>query len=266
MAFDGAGNFVRLYNWTDDKNNAIRITSVRHDNEDDGFATAFNQTFLRTGVAPMSGDIQMGNNGIKGVEAGTVDAPAFSFNGDPGSGLYYPSAGVMAVSIGGVKRGEWNSLGLCVTDGFFGVNTTTPRTALDVIGNTSLEGILEKTIAAATALTGVIALKFNDGVQYIYTANAIANFSFNFVGETGVDLDDVMADNQTVTFAIEVPQGAAAYYCTTITIDGVAPAQLKWYGGAPTQGNINSIDVYAVTVHKRSAGVFWVRASQSQVL
>lgn len=266
MPFDGAGNFTRVHNWVDDADNGIKIVADRHDEEDDGFADAFNQALLRTGVAPMTGDLKMGDNRIGGLNAGTDDLPAVTWAGDVTTGFFQPSAGVLGISVGATERGRWSALGLSLTNAFLGVNTATPRSAVDIIGATALEAVFEKAGISAFAATGAIILKVKEGVQYVYTANAVANFSFDITWDTGVDLDDKMAVGQSCTLAIEVPQGAVGYFCTGIEVDGNAPAQELWFnGGTPVAGNINTIDVYTITIIKTGADTFKVRASQNAV-
>ena len=79
MPFDPSGNFSRVHSWQQDRDNGIRILADRHDEEDDNFGNAFNLTFLRTGTVPMTGNLVMGGNGIKLVDAGTEAAPGLSF-------------------------------------------------------------------------------------------------------------------------------------------------------------------------------------------
>lgn len=49
MAFDGSGNFVRLYSWQNDATNGIDITASRVDAEDSGFATGLSLCVTRDG-------------------------------------------------------------------------------------------------------------------------------------------------------------------------------------------------------------------------
>ena len=39
MAFNGSGTFARIHSWVADKANAVKITAMRMNAEDDGFAT-----------------------------------------------------------------------------------------------------------------------------------------------------------------------------------------------------------------------------------
>jgi hypothetical protein len=55
MAWDGNGNFIRLYSWVSDKTNGINPSSSRFDNEDNGFATAgFGNCITRDGQGKAS--------------------------------------------------------------------------------------------------------------------------------------------------------------------------------------------------------------------
>ena len=72
MAWDGNGNFLRLYNWVTDKANSINITASRMDGEDTGFATAgFGNCVTRDGQGKMgaallpssTGAFDLGNSG-----------------------------------------------------------------------------------------------------------------------------------------------------------------------------------------------------------
>src|SRR5215831_17956616 len=57
MPFDGSGNFVRSYNWSDDAAAGIKILASRHDTEDNGFSTGLSNTICRDGQSPILADI-----------------------------------------------------------------------------------------------------------------------------------------------------------------------------------------------------------------
>lgn len=76
MPFDSEGNFTRVHNWEEDRQNDIDIVSDRHDEEDDNFANGFNDCMLRDGRATMTGDLDMGNFKVKKIANGTVDTDA----------------------------------------------------------------------------------------------------------------------------------------------------------------------------------------------
>ncbi len=56
MAYDGNGNFVRLYNWQQDAANGIDITASRVDAEDSGFAAGLSNAVTRDGQGKMGAD------------------------------------------------------------------------------------------------------------------------------------------------------------------------------------------------------------------
>lgn len=76
MPFDSQGNFTRIHNWEDDRQNDIEIVSSRHDEEDDNFAAGLSQCMLRDGNAPMQNNLNMGNFQINHVANGTANTDA----------------------------------------------------------------------------------------------------------------------------------------------------------------------------------------------
>lgn len=299
MPYDGFGNFTRDYDFTADKLANIKIQSVRVDGECDNFADAFNQVVLRNGVVPMAGNLKLGNNSIIGIGAASEATPSISFSGDVSTGMFQPApatigfavsgaevtrllgtglqvtgllsfpgdptsgygspgAGLLTTTIAGAELGRWTATGL-------GLGTTTPRSKLDVAGIMSQRGAFEDCVIAAGALTGTVNIDYISAAVYILTTNAVGNWIFNIRGDgTPTTLDSLMTIGQMLSLAVEVPQGAAPFYCTAITIDGAAPASLKWQGGAPAAGNASGLDIYLIRVVKTAAATFQVRASLSQ--
>lgn len=76
MPFDSEGNFTRVHNWEEDRQNNLDIMSDRMDEEDDNFAKGFNDTMLRDGRATMTGNLKMGNFQVKNMAKGTVSTDA----------------------------------------------------------------------------------------------------------------------------------------------------------------------------------------------
>jgi hypothetical protein len=56
MAFDGSGNFNRVYSWASDAANNINITASRVDTEDNGFASGLTLCVTRDGQGKMGAD------------------------------------------------------------------------------------------------------------------------------------------------------------------------------------------------------------------
>lgn len=76
MPFDTQGNFTRVHNWENDRQNDIEIMSDRHDEEDDNFSEALNECFLRDGRVSLSGNLNAGNFQIKNVAQALADNDA----------------------------------------------------------------------------------------------------------------------------------------------------------------------------------------------
>ncbi|MCQ2734689.1 MAG: hypothetical protein MJ212_01905 [Alphaproteobacteria bacterium] len=72
MPFDSQGNFTRVHNWEEDRENDIEIISSRHDEEDDNFAQGLSQCMLRDGNSPMQNNLNMGNFQVNNVANGTA--------------------------------------------------------------------------------------------------------------------------------------------------------------------------------------------------
>ena len=57
MPFNGSGTFTRLYNWTDDAANGIKIRADRMDAEMDGFATGLTDCVTRDGQSAATAEM-----------------------------------------------------------------------------------------------------------------------------------------------------------------------------------------------------------------
>ena len=121
---------------------------------------------------------------------------------------------------------------------------------------------------SATSATGTVNVDLaTSGVHY-YTANAAANWTFNFRGNGSTTLNSQLNVGGTITAAFLVTNGSTAYYPTTFQIDGVTltgGTAVKWIGGsAPSSGNTNSIDVYTFTIIKTASATYTVLAAQNK--
>jgi hypothetical protein len=117
-------------------------------------------------------------------------------------------------------------------------------------------------VAAAPAATTTLYASTN-GTVNTYTTATANNFVINLAATSGITLNTLMAIGQSVTFSMDVINGATAYYCTAINIDGTAQTVL-WQGGtAPSAGHTNTTDSYVVQVMKTAASTYIVKASQT---
>jgi len=84
MAFNGAGVFLRLYSWVNDKAGGIKITASRMDAEFDGIATGLTNCITRDGQTTPTANIPLGGNKITGLgtptNAGDAATKAYTDN------------------------------------------------------------------------------------------------------------------------------------------------------------------------------------------
>lgn len=98
---------------------------------------------------------------LRGTD-GTATAPALSFTGETGTGLYRIGAGTPAVAVLGTKRQEWTSAGTAVTgtlstSGLATLNTAVVTNTLMVQGLTSMSS-MEVTGVGTSTFAGPIDL------------------------------------------------------------------------------------------------------------
>lgn len=76
MPFDSQGKFTRVHNWEQDRINNIDIVTDHADEEDDNFAQALNETFLRDGRVAMKGNINAGGFKLRNISDGVLATDA----------------------------------------------------------------------------------------------------------------------------------------------------------------------------------------------
>ena len=119
------------------------------------------------------------------------------------------------------------------------------------------------TVTAGPA-TGTVDLDVVTSSVLIFTSNATADWTLNVRGNGSTTLDSIMATGEQISVVFESPIGATPFEPTAVTIDGSAPASLKYLGGGTPVGNINSTDVYVYTIRKTGAATFTVLGSQNK--
>jgi len=125
-----------------------------------------------------------------------------------------------------------------------------------------LTSAFETNSVSATAATGIVNVDLSTAAVHYYTANAAANWAFNFRGNSGTTLNSLLSVGQSATVAFLVTNGSTAYYPTAFQVDGVLVTP-KWQGGtAPSSGNASSIDSYTFTIIKTASATYTVLASQ----
>lgn len=104
MPFNGAGVFNRLYSWTQDAINGIKIRADRMDSEDNGFAAGLTDCVTRDGQSGWLANLPAGGFKIVNLTAGTADGDSLAFNqanAQFGNNL----------AVGGAYSSEWGNYG-----------------------------------------------------------------------------------------------------------------------------------------------------------
>lgn len=145
-----------------------------------------------------------------------------------------------------------------------GLGNTTTSVGNLALTNTTITEIQETANVTATAANGTINIDVLSNVVYHLTANAAANWTINFRGNSATTLNTVMANNTSLSASVFANQGSTAYYNSNVTIDGTGVTP-KWQGGtAPSAGNANSVDCYSYVIIKTGTNTYNVFASQTQ--
>jgi hypothetical protein len=152
-----------------------------------------------------------------------------------------------------------------VAQGYLKSNTAS-STYAPLTGASLLRPVLtsafETNSVSATAATGTVNVDLSTAAVHYYTANAAANWTFNFRGDSSTTLNSILSVGQSATVAFLNTNGSTAYYPTAFQVDGVAVTP-KWQGGtAPSTGNASSIDSYTFTIIKTASATYTVLASQ----
>jgi hypothetical protein len=145
--------------------------------------------------------------------------------------------------------------------------TNKTLTSATLSGNTRISQILETTTLSTSAVTATqnYDVITNGSVTYV-TASNTSNYTLNVRGDGSTTLNSVMSTGQALTIAHLVTNGGTAYYLTQLQIDGTTSGvTTEWQGGtAPSSGNINSVDIYSITIIKTGNAAFTAFAAQTK--
>ena len=145
--------------------------------------------------------------------------------------------------------------------------TSAALTAPVITGTASIAQMMENVAVSATAATGTVNYDvLTNGAVTYYTANATGNWTLNLRGDGSTTMNSVMSTGKSLTVAFLVTNGGTAYYQTALQVDGTTSGvTLEWQNGAaPAAGNINSIDIYSVTLIKTGSATYTALASQTK--
>jgi hypothetical protein len=190
------------------------------------------------------------DNPVTGVSAGT----GMSFTTITGTG---------SVAIDTTVVPRFSNAGTFTATQTFAGSSSVPSMILD--------NALEACTVTGSAISGAINIDIATQSVIFYNTATTNPWSLNFRASSGTPLSSFMSQGQSVTVAVLAQIGAvtSAYNSalsvggSAVTIDGAAPAALRWQGGtAPTSGNANSIDVYTYTIIRTGPSSYTVLAAQ----
>lgn len=242
--------------------------------------------YIATAIISAKGDLIAGsaNDAATVVNVASTNGYVLNVNSSTTSGLAWvdSAASTQTLSNKSIALGSNTVTGTiaqfntAVTDADFatiaGSETLTNKTLTSanltapvITGTASIWQMMENATVSATAATGTVNydLLTNGAVTY-FTSNASGNWTLNLRGDGSTTLNSVMSTGTSLTIAFLVTNGGTAYYQTALQVDGNAITP-KWQNGAaPSSGNINSIDIYSITIIKTGSATFTALASQTK--
>jgi hypothetical protein len=138
--------------------------------------------------------------------------------------------------------------------------------SLNVVGTTSIQQAKEKVTIIATGATGVINFDLLTSAIQLETANATANFTLNFRGNSTTTLNAIMSNNESITCSFINKNSSTSYVPTSLTIDGSSIIPLWSSPGTPSPGTPAGYDLYTFNIIKTNTNTYNVFASRGGYL
>jgi len=234
-------------------------TKMVYSNGTDVVDTAF--TDLSSDITPqLSGVLDTNGNDIVIDDAGAIEDDS----NNPYVRFQKTASAVNYIDVTNQATGSGPAIDAVGSDSNIDLNISPKGIGRVVLGAGKIQQLAEKITNSATAATGTVNYDVITQAVLNYTTDASGNWTLNIRGDGSNSLDSIMDTGESITVAHIVKQGGTAYYNSAVQVDGsgVTP---EWQGGsAPTEGNINSLDVYTYTVIKTGSATFTVLASQTQ--
>jgi hypothetical protein len=244
--------------------------------------------YIPTAAIAAKGDLIVGeaNDDVTILSAASTNGYVLNVNSSTTSGLAWVDSAAStqtltnkSVALGtNTVTGTIAQFNTAVTDADFatvaGSETLTNKTLTSaaltapvITGTASIWQMMENVTVSATAATGTVNYDvLTNGAVTYYTANATGNWTLNLRGDGSTTMNSVMSTGKSLTVAFLVTNGGTAYYQTALQVDGTTSGvTVEWQNGAaPAAGNINSIDVYSVTLIKTGSATYTALASQTK--
>ena len=184
MPFNGSGTFTRIYNWVIDKNQNVKITASRFDNEDDNFASGLSNCITKDGQTVITQDIPFNSKKITGLANGINIDHAINLGQLQNNQFLY--LGTTGGSADAYTLGPNPSITSYATTQQFTVKinasnlTTTPYLQISGIANPSSTAVIKKLNASKTE----VALEIGD-----LLINGIYKFQRNSTNDAWIVLN-----------------------------------------------------------------------------
>jgi hypothetical protein len=244
--------------------------------------------YIPTAAIAAKGDLIVGeaNDDVTILSAASTNGYVLNVNSSTTSGLAWVDSAAStqtltnkSIALGtNTVTGTIAQFNTAVTDADFatvaGSETLTNKTLTSaaltapvITGTASIWQMMENVTVSATAATGTVNYDvLTNGAVTYYTSNASGNWTLNLRGDGSTTMNSVMSTGKSLTVAFLVTNGGTAYYQTALQVDGTTSGvTVEWQNGAaPAAGNINSIDIYSVTLIKTGSATYTALASQTK--
>ena len=247
MAYNSSGTFSRLFDWTDDRDNGIKIRADRFDQELDGFATGLTTSLLKDGTQTATAKIPfavglsvidnqtvlLGTNSdiaiqydestndsleiAANVEGAALNVVLKSDQGDDNADQHK-----LSISDGGTLTLGSKISGSFVTYLTHTPNATVASSTLAVAGNLTVGG--NTTVSGNATVTGDLTISGDDLTMATNTAGALliadgTNFNPTAVG----DLSEISTvANDDVFLAVDTSGGGLKKITRSAVVAGLA--------------------------------------------
>lgn len=177
--WDGAGNFTLTYDWTDDRDNSVKIRADRHDTQDEDFRAGIEACIAKNGENAATGNLDLGSfrftNAADGTaidDLATVKQAAFQGNGYGTDG---GSANTYTVTLSPAPAAYF--AGMTVRLKLSNTNTSASTLNVNTLGAKSIKKTDGSTdVSSGDLVSGSIQTFIYDGTNFQVQPEALNRF------------------------------------------------------------------------------------------